>query len=325
MATRRPSGFAELHFLTADPNFSDYRPAIDGAAAHVVFERTPVAGGHTKLFILSLTDGVPGEFVKPARDIITGPVQTRPDWSWITGQVVLDVSQSNSSGISAVLIVQADGRPINNVPNSEAYLYPTWSPDGTQLIVYNNNSGSAEPQPCTSLIALDGTILTLNLNGLDADSVPMFGGFASPRPDNTKLVAYAGQPDMPWGPVAVGGYNQNYNYVFVNTENSGVFTSAPVESGASIRIYDPTHQGRSPVWSPDGNYVAFESDRAGGYAVFLADVTAGTAPVQITDASYGAQHPKFYPDQTKLVLTAYQQPNSNGPRGIAWVDISDYL
>jgi hypothetical protein len=45
---------------------------------------------------------------------------------------------------------------------------------------------------------------------------------------------------------------------------------------ASITIYDPSHQGRAPVWSPDGNYMAFESDRAGGYAVFLAKVKTGT-------------------------------------------------
>jgi len=259
--------------------------------------------------------------------LITGPVQTRPDWSWVTGQVVLDVSASDISRPEAMLIVQADGTPVANVPNSRGYLYPTWSPDGMQFIVYNNTSG-AQPQPCTSLIALDGTLLTLNLNGTDAEGKLVYGGFAAPTPGNVNLIAYAGQPDRPWAIAAEGGYNQDYNYVFVNADNNGVVASAPLEPEASITIYDPSHQGRAPVWSPDGNYVAFESDRAGGYAVFLAKVTAGTAampPVQITDASYGAQHPKFFPGQTKLILTAFQVPNSGGARGIVWVDISEYL
>jgi len=319
-----PADFARLHFLTFDPNFSDYRPAIDAAGEHVVFERTPVSGGYTVLYILALNQTVPQVFLQPPADadIVTGPNQSRPDWSWVTGQVALDVSETTSNDVE-VLIAEADGMPVSNVPGSRRYLYPTWSPDGTQLIVYNDKF-SAVPSPCTSLIALDGTVLLANLNGNDADGAQMFGGFAAPNPNNVNLIAYAGQPDIPWGPATEEGYNQDYNYVFLNPKVGSVFASAPLESDASITIYQPRHQGRASVWSPDGNYIAFESDRAGGYAVFLANVAAGTAPVQITDASYGAQHPKFFPDGTKLVTTAYQQPGG-GPRGIAWVDISPYL
>jgi len=291
----------------------------------VVFERTPAGGGTTALSILSLSNTVPRPFLQDSQrdDIVTGPTQTRPDWSWVTGEVVLNVTPDQ--GDLRVLIAQADGTPIMNVNDSVSYVYPTWSPDGTQLIVYNDKH-SAQPQPCTSLIALDGTVIVPNLDGNDANGAAIFGGFASPTPGNVKLIAYAGQPDIGWGPAANGGYNQDFNYVFRNAESSeGVFTSAPLEPDASITIFDPAHQGRAPVWSPDGNYVAFESDRAGGYAIFLANVAAGTAPVQITDAGYGAQHAKFYPDGRKLVLTALQVPNSSGPRGIAWVDIEGYL
>ena len=322
--TAAPADFACLHFLTFDPNFSDYRPAIDTAAEHVVFERTPVSGGYTVLYILALNETVPQVFLQPAdAGIVTGPNQTRPDWSWVTGQVALDVSETTSNDVE-VLIAEADGMPVSNIPSSRRYLYPTWSPDGTQLIVYNDKF-SAVPSPCTSLIALDGTVLLANLNGNDDDGAQMFGGFAAPNPSNVNLIAYAGQPDIPWGPATEGGYNQDFNYVFLNPKVGSVFASAPLESDASITTFQPGHQGRASVWSPDGNYIAFESDRAGGYAVFLANVAAGTAPVQITDASYGAQHPKFYPDGTKLITTAYQQPIGSGPRGIAWVDISPYL
>ncbi len=325
VSTRTPGDFAQLHFITSDPSYSDYRPAIDATAQHVVFERTPWPQGNTSLYLLAMSNAIAQPFIQSDQngDINTGPSQTRPDWSWITGKVVLNVAASNSDAVE-ILIADADGMPLENVQDSRGFVYPTWSPDGTQLIVFNG-SDSAMPQPCTSLIALDGTILQPNLDGNDADGVPMFGGFASPTPANVNLIAYAGQPDMSWGPSAEGGYNQDFNYVFLNAENGGVFTSAPLEPGASIAIYNPAYQGRAPVWSPDGNYVAFESNRAGDYAIFLANVATGDAPVQITDASYGAQHAKFFPDGTRLVLTALQAPGRNVPRGIAWVDISPYL
>ena len=323
-ASRRATGFAQLNFITADPHYSDYRPAIDSAAQHVVFERTPAAGGNTSLYIIAMGSALVAPFVQSGQGgLFTGPSQTRPDWSWVTDKVVMNVAASNNDELQ-VLITDSDGNPLQNVHDSRGFVYPTWTPDGTQLIIYNNSS-DASPAPCTSLVDLDGSVRIPNLNGNDANNVPMFGGFASPMPQNKRLIAYAGQPDMAWGPAAVnGGYNQNFNYVFLNAERNATYGSAPLEPAASIRYFEPSYQGRAPVWSPDGNYIAFESDRAGGYAIFLANVAQGTAPVQLTDAQYGSQHAKFFPDGTRIVLTALQQPGG-GPRGIAWADISEYL
>ena len=114
--------------------------------------------------------------------------------------------------------------------------------------------------------------------------------------------------------------------MFLNATSATTFTSAPLEPDASITQFDKSHQGRAPSWSPDGNHLAFESNRVDGrqYAIFLVNVSAGSKPVQVTDATYDAQHAKFFPDGKSLIVTAFQTPG-RGPRGIAQLDISGYL
>ena len=162
----------------------------------------------------------------------------------------------------------------------------------------------------------------------------LFGGFAAPRPGFPMQIAFAGQPALTtWGvaagqaPPPTAAYNQDNNYIFLNANAAGVFTSAPLEAAASVQAFDGAYQGRAPYWSPDGIHIVFESSRAGGYALFLANVAKGTPPVQLTDIDYWAQHAKFFADGTRLVFTALQEPDKQGKgaRGIAVIDISAYL
>lgn len=330
--------YPKLNFVTQDPAYSDYRPAVDATGQRVLFERTPVgvADPLTTLAIVdSLTAPTPAAFLTAANNPGTAipPSQTRPDWSWVTGQVALNGAATNKAPVE-VYLVAGDGTGLAVMPNSQAWLYPIWTHDGKQLIVYNNKN-LADPLPSTNLVWPDGTVAKRNLNGNDAGGTPVFGGFAAPNPGNASNVAYAGQPVIAgWGlgsttecPADPSGYNQCYNYPFVNAVSNGTFTSSPLEAGANIWTFDPAYQGRAPYWSPNGKYLVFESNRLGGYAIFLVNLTKGTPPVAVTDPAYGAQHAKFFPTGNRLILTALQTPsaNGNGPRGIAWIDISAYL
>jgi hypothetical protein len=318
--------FPRLNFITHDPLESDYRPAVDVTGRHVIFERMPRGGGLTTLFITSIdAPHGPEPFVHDlgGTHISTGPSQTRPDWCWATGHVALNVAASDRSP-PHVMIAEPSGIPLGDVPGSTRWIYPTWSSDGTQLVVMNA-TGAGHPH--SSLISPSGTVAQANLNGDDVNGTPMFGGFASPRPGNPLLIAYAGQPNAAgWNGASPAGYDQDRNYVFLNATSAATFTSAPLEPDASITRFDKFHQGRAPTWSPDGRYLAFESNRVDGrrYAIFLVNVPAGTAPVQITDATDDAQHAKFFPDGKSLIVTAFQIPGL-GPRGIAQVDISAFL
>ncbi|MFO1306267.1 MAG: hypothetical protein U1F54_21280 [Burkholderiales bacterium] len=344
-------------FITSNPGFTDYRPSPDKTGQNILFERTVHPNpndANTQLFIIkgvgSGNATVAPFLTVPANLPPTWPYsQTRPDWSWVTNEVAFS-GGPNNQGPNQVHLVAGDGVAPRLVADTNAHIYPIWTSDGKQLIVYDDNNNVLQPgpprigPPVTRLIDPDGTVVQSNMNGLAVNGVQVFGGFAAPKPGNPLQIAFAGQPALAyWGqtppnplpnPLPTPAYNQDNNYVFLNAYRGGVFSSQPLEPSAPVILYDPAHQGRAPYWSPDGNYVVFESSRAGGYALFLANVAKGTPPVQLTEPNYWAQHAKFLPYGTSvvpsgkgIVFTALQNPNAagTGPRGIAVLDIASYL
>lgn len=339
--------FPPMTFVTCDPTFNDYRPAADPTGTMVVFERTPFPNpgnkADTTLYVAKL-GGTGCAAAVPLLPVFSPlpagwpSAQTRPDWSVANGQIAFSGAPSNM-GTNQVYVVAGNGTSLTLVPKTVAHIYPIWASNGSQLIAYNDSTSAAPVKPVTALIdAITGDPAVKNLNGNDASGVAVFGGFAAPQPSNPTRIAFAGQPALAsWGlstPPPSGTnpvYNQDNNYVFLNTSSNGTYTSAPLEPAASIATFDPAYQGRAPYWSPNGQYIVFESSRAGGYALFLANVAnaaQGAAPVQLTDATCWAQHAKFLPGGKQLVFTALQTPSATsgaGARGIAIIDISSYV
>jgi hypothetical protein len=127
-------------------------------------------------------------------------------------------------------------------------------------------------------------------------------------------------------------YNQDTNYIFLNTQTSAGYASAPMESGAPLTVYCRDYQARAPAWSPDGTTIAFESNRPfsgqtnGGdnYAIYLYNLQTG-AISQVTNPSLGGQHAKFFRCGAKLILCINHTDATPSTMGIAWVDISGLL
>jgi len=315
-----------LNFLTSSGAYTDYRPAIGPSGDVVIFERTPVGGGLTVLYqIADLSAPNPVPFLSGTP---LPPSQTRPDFCWKTGDIAFNGAETNQSAVR-VWKVGADGAGPQPILNTQGSAYPTWSLDGTLFVTENAGLGTA-PHPCNTVFDTSGTVPPPypNIDGTDSTGAPLFGGMPTVGPKNLPQIAFAGQPAVVgWGGATSPQpeYNQDKNYVFLNADTNGVFTAAPMESGASVAAYDPTHQGRAPAWSPDGTTIAFESNRSGGgYAIYLCGLATG-AIVQVTDPSLGGQHAKFFPCGTKLVLCIHHPGSSPATRGIAWVDISALL
>src|SRR4051794_7794600 len=94
---------------------------------------------------------------------------------------------------------------------------------------------------------------------------------------------------------------------------------------------------RAGWWSPDGKWFAFESNRAcnnmdgNTYAIFIQDSSGKDPAMQVTNCSWNAQHPKWFPPgsgggKTMLIAAvAVATPSGNGPFRIASLDVTAFV
>ena len=147
------------------------------------------------------------------------------------------------------------------------------------------------------------------------------------------LIAFAGQ--------AVSGstYNQDRNYIYV-MDTSGPDGPVPLEAGAPRSgSFNPDYQGRAPWWSPDGKWVAFESNRPsqyeanGLYAIYLYEHGGSGPAMQITSTIYNCNHAKWFPTgfpggpsgPFQLIVASWLGAQSNPPQrpyGLSALDLT---
>lgn len=112
----------------------------------------------------------------------------------------------------------------------------------------------------------------------------ILAGKPAVSPDG-RAIAFAGRPNT-------GTSSQSENRIWL------------LEDGARWEL-DP-EQGRAPAWSPDGEWVVFESDRGspnGHYALFVVPRAGGQA-LQPTSFDIHANHPAWSPDGSEIAFSA---------------------
>lgn len=266
-----------ITWLTTGDGFSDYRPVYSPDGSAVLFERTAAGAAITQLYLLKLDGSEPEPFLQDAPE---GMSQTRPDW--IAGCDDVAFCEGNTGPI---WLASSDGTGAHALPGTEGMIYPCWFADGQSLAVMTNLKA-----PYTVRISRKGKLI----GRLTPDD--LYAGMPSVSRQGSPLLAFPGQPASP-------PYRQDSNKIYIATDPS------------TAHLLDG-QQGRAPWWTPDGSMLAFESDRAteSEYAIYLS-TPDGTQQVQLTDSRFNAQHAKFSPDGTTIVLAA--QPNGAGP-GQPW-------
>jgi Tol biopolymer transport system component len=282
----------EVRFLTADVGAIDYWPCFSPDGKTVLFSRTMDGRKTWDLLVIPTAGGEPRRLSDSGLPVSA----TRPNWS--TRENLIAFTGTSPEGKSTVWLVNPRGtgaRQLALTGLSDRVLYPSWYPDGNALAVMDAGDQVIKRIDRARLTAVSITAHSQVLTGMPAVS-----------PDG-RWVAFAGQANTGQE------YDQGNNSIWL-VDNTGI--ARPVEA--------VPRQGRTPAWSPDGQSLAFESNRDSSsselYAVFIIN-RDGTRLRQITPYEINANHPVFSPDGKRLVFSALHTKGSDAT-GIAVVDIS---
>lgn len=100
------------------------------------------------------------------------------------------------------------------------------------------------------------------------------------------------------------------NIVYASTrhrETSDLYLKK-IGGNAITQLTDDPANDVMPAISPDGQRIAFASDRAGNWDVYLMDIRGGKA-IQITRDSTHDIHPTWSPDGSRLVYSSFGSPS----------------
>jgi len=195
-------------------------------------------------------------------------------------------------------------------------LYPSFSPDGAQVVFQRNVGGASNIFAMNS----DGTNLRqLTNTGLDA--------FPAWAPSGVKI-AFASRRTGLWQifTMNVDGTGQ------VNISNSAANDSQPAWSfnGSNIaftrvqpsispleKIWTMTSGGASqtqittgpgnderPAYAPDGSFIAFSTNRDGNWEIYKIPPTAGSTPTRLTNDPAADTNPAWAPDNSAIAFAS---------------------
>ncbi len=199
------------------------------------------------------------------------------------GTVVAYALQPTPTAAWRVALVTHDGRPSGALALDGAHtLDPSWTADGTQLLVASTQRNPAGTPP----------------DGLDVLLMSVTG--------TTALDVVTG-PGMDAQPLALGGGE----VLYVHQDPHGAETILVRQADGTSRPLTP---GGAPALSPDGTRLVFRRLTSDGLTAELWEHPLPSGPErQLTALGALSWAPAFHPSGTKVIFASNARPNSRVP------------
>ena len=247
---------------------------------------------------------------------------------------------SDRDGNWEVYVMNVDGSGQTRLTDNPAEEWlPAWSPDGSRIAFVSNRDGDWGLYVMNIKDALQGTdggepgTLARNPAG-DWDPTWSPDGariaFSSPREGNWEIFVMnldgsgqanlTGHPANDWLPTwspdgshiaFVSDRDGNWEIYVLNVEDALQGTDGSEQTNLSHNPADDW----VPAWSPDGRYIAFQSERDGDWEIYVLGVedalqgTDGSGPTNLTQHPADDWDPSWSPDGRCIVFMSEREGN----------------